>query len=76
MNTLTATNILIALIAGLLIALAASPATQSAPKSYDAVQLIEYQTCLDYFLEDVEEESATRELLSLGLRICKDLRPR
>jgi hypothetical protein len=76
MNTLTATNILIALIAGLLIALAASPATQSAPKSYDAVQLIEYQTCLDYFLETTIRSSTAIKRFSQVQINCKDLRPR
>ena len=51
MNPRNTTNVLLAFIAGLLIALVASPASNSAPKSpkvYDAVQLADYEACLTY----------------------------
>lgn len=73
MNTRTTTNILLALIAGLLIALVASPVSNSAPKSYDQVKLVEYEQCLS--LATGEAYNFTKNFDD-GLAFCKSVRPR
>lgn len=84
MNTRTTTNILLALIAGLLIALVASPVSNSAPKSYDQVKLVEYQACL-LVNGQSEENGIPRRNIGLDERLrddesllqaCRALRPR
>lgn len=53
MNSRSTTNLFLALIAGLLIAFVASPASNSTTRStkttYDAVKLAEYEACLNFY---------------------------
>jgi hypothetical protein len=43
----TSKNILIGILTGLLVLILSAPNTQSAPNSYDAVKLINYEACVN-----------------------------
>ena len=72
-------KLLIALLGinALLIALLTAQSVQSAPKSYDAVKLIQYERCLDYVMLAGQDSLGSTISIAMPMIIerCKFLKP-
>jgi hypothetical protein len=69
----------LALIAGLLVALVASPVSNSAPKTYDAVRIAEYELCLTRASNSIAKSKSFMDaqvdsIVAMGA--CATMRPK
>ena len=73
-------NLLIATLTGLLALSLFSQPAQSAPKTYDAVKLVEYENCLRFFNQNIVGEGSPNlrgypELFKFHIEACRTYRP-
>ena len=73
-------NLLIAILTGLLALSLFSQPAQSAPKTYDAVKLVEYENCLRFYNQNLVGEGSPNllgypELFKFHIEMCRTYRP-